>query len=722
MLITEQYRAEQTALHAAGNYGTASLQYGGTVGALLSQTGATSILDYGCGSKRSLLQALKLPEGVVYEGYDPAIPAYAASPLPAELVCCIDVLEHIEPQYLDNVLDHLATLADPYGFFTIHSGPAGKVLSDGRNAHLTQQGPPWWLPRLKQRFDVLQMVPVPNGFAVIVKSLKSDMQLPLPGPLQLPSGAAAKSASAVPASAAVTPASPPVAAPATLTVKHPDGPLTFHTPNEMTAWRVKTLATKEPDTIRWLEAMKPGSVLVDIGANVGMYSVFAAVTRKVRVFSFEPEAQNYALLNANIEANALSDRVLAFPLALSDEMRLDKLYLSKFDAGGSCHSFADEVGFDLKPRRAAFTQGAFSVTLDMLVETGAVPVPDYIKLDVDGIEHKVLAGARKTLANTKVREVLVELNTHLAEHREAIELLRSCGLSYDQAQVSGALRKSGAFEGVGEFIFRRQRAEAASVDFDRRYTIAPPLLAEGRAVLRHVLGKAAAAKVIEDPFPYLVVDEIFPADYYAKMLEHFPTHESLRPINETGRVTPNMYKERLVVLFTEQEFARMTDAQQRFWREFASWMYADQFLSFFVQKFSAHLEPRIARIVEAEGALQVKGDALLVNDQTNYAIGPHTDSARRLVSFLFYLPRDSSMRELGTSVYRPKDRNFTCWTGRHYGYEDFEKVDTVEFLPNRLLAFPKTERSFHGVEPIVRANVNRPLLINNVRLTNQVTH
>ena len=80
------------------------------------------------------------------------------------------------------------------------------------------------------------------------------------------------------------------------------------------------------------------------------------------------------------------------------------------------------------------------------------------------------------------------------------------------------------------------------------------------------------------------------------------------------------------------------------------------------------------------------------------------------------------MRELGTSVYRPKDPAFTCWGGKHHAYEPFDKVATVEFLPNRMMAFPKTERSFHGVEPIKRENVNRPLLINNIRLLNTVTH
>ena len=136
----------------------------------------------------------------------------------------------------------------------------------------------------------------------------------------------------------------------------------------------------------------------------------------------------------------------------------------------------------------------------------------------------------------------------------------------------------------------------------------------------------------------------------------------------------------------------------------------------------ASLGVALRNILAQTSVLRARGDALLVNDQTNYAIGPHTDAPHRLVTFLFYLPRDESMRELGTSVYRPKDPNFVCWGGPHHPADQFDLVRTVEFLPNRLLTFPKTERSFHGVEQIHRAEVNRPLLINNIRLLNPVTH
>ncbi|HVZ47063.1 MAG TPA: methyltransferase domain-containing protein [Ramlibacter sp.] len=174
-LITDDYRRMQAELHAKGDYGTVGAVYGPLVTALVRSTGATSLLDYGCGSQRSLLRTLQLPAGVVYEGYDPAVAQYAAPPVPAELVCCIDVLEHIEPDLLDNVLDHLATLCDPYGFFTTHSGPAAKVLSDGRNAHLTQQGPAWWIARLERDFRVLEQRPVPGGMCVMVSSRRSDV-------------------------------------------------------------------------------------------------------------------------------------------------------------------------------------------------------------------------------------------------------------------------------------------------------------------------------------------------------------------------------------------------------------------------------------------------------------------------------------------------------------------------------------------------------------------
>jgi hypothetical protein len=166
-LISEQYRDEQTALHAKGNYGTASLQYGQIVSALVEGTGAKTLLDYGCGSMQNLKKVLDCD--VMYLGYDPAIPEFSVKE-PCDLVVCIDVLEHIEPELLDNVLDDLLMLTGKWGFFTVHTGPAKKVLSDGRNAHLIQKPAEWWLPKITQRWDLWKFDRTAQGFNLLVRA------------------------------------------------------------------------------------------------------------------------------------------------------------------------------------------------------------------------------------------------------------------------------------------------------------------------------------------------------------------------------------------------------------------------------------------------------------------------------------------------------------------------------------------------------------------------
>ena len=168
-LITETYRDEQKALHAVGNYGTASLAFGGVVSDLIDKLNIQTVLDYGCGSKRSLLTVLQVDHDVRYQGYDPAVPG-ADKKDPAGLVVCIDVLEHIEPELLGNVLDDLQSLTNEWAFFTIHTGPANKILRDGRNAHLIQQPSSWWLPLLFKRWALHTFQKTPNGFNVLLKA------------------------------------------------------------------------------------------------------------------------------------------------------------------------------------------------------------------------------------------------------------------------------------------------------------------------------------------------------------------------------------------------------------------------------------------------------------------------------------------------------------------------------------------------------------------------
>jgi FkbM family methyltransferase len=240
-----------------------------------------------------------------------------------------------------------------------------------------------------------------------------------------------------------------------LTIREGASDVTYCTPNSATRWRVDTLFTKEPDTIEWIRGFETGDILLDVGANVGMYSIFAAKTRGIRVYAFEPESQNYALLYKNIVLNGISDLVTGYCAALSNEETFSLLYLSNFHVGESCHSFGAALDHHLRERPSEHVQGCFSTSLDHLVQRRVLPVPTHIKIDVDGLEHKVLDGGRNTLADRRVKSVLVEINTNLPEHRRLIDDMAAQGFSCSARQVESSIRKDGPFRGVGNHVFRR---------------------------------------------------------------------------------------------------------------------------------------------------------------------------------------------------------------------------------------------------------------------------
>lgn len=167
MLISDEYRKQQEKLHENPNYGVASLQFAPLVTQIVNKLGITDILDYAAGKGR-LMHAIKPDHQVKVQCYDPGVPKWADTPTPSQMVCCIDALEHIEPECLDDVLDDLKRVTEQVGFFTVHTGPAVKILSDGRNAHLIQKDPEWWLPKFTQRFDLQTFQRLTNGFYVIV--------------------------------------------------------------------------------------------------------------------------------------------------------------------------------------------------------------------------------------------------------------------------------------------------------------------------------------------------------------------------------------------------------------------------------------------------------------------------------------------------------------------------------------------------------------------------
>lgn len=225
--------------------------------------------------------------------------------------------------------------------------------------------------------------------------------------------------------------------------------------NNATLWRANTLFEKEPVTIEWIRNFEPNSIFFDVGANVGVFSIFAALVSESIVYSFEPEANNFLLLMENSLINDLSNKINAYQVGISDNDTFTNLYLSEFDKGRSHHMVGEELDPDLKKTDKIIKQGIFSTSLDKLMNVWSFPAPNYLKIDVDGIEYKIIDGAKKLLLNKDLKSILIEINPLRTQDKKIIDILENCGFKYDKKQVNLAKRKNGDHKGYAEYLFYR---------------------------------------------------------------------------------------------------------------------------------------------------------------------------------------------------------------------------------------------------------------------------
>lgn len=214
----------------------------------------------------------------------------------------------------------------------------------------------------------------------------------------------------------------------TQAVEHGGVHLTFCVPNRVNKFRIDTFSTKEPETLEWIDRIPMGATLWDIGANVGLYACYAAKTRGCQVIAFEPSVFNLELLARNIFANALTDKVMIIPLPLSNSLGVDKLNMTTTEWGGALSTFGHTYGHDGHELQRVFEFRTLGVTMADAVACLRLPAPDYIKMDVDGIEHLILRGGESILRN--VRQVLIEVNDQFNEQADVCAAcLRGAGLA-----------------------------------------------------------------------------------------------------------------------------------------------------------------------------------------------------------------------------------------------------------------------------------------------------
>jgi hypothetical protein len=297
--------------------------------------------------------------------------------------------------------------------------------------------------------------------------------------------------------------------------------------------------------------------------------------------------------------------------------------------------------------------------------SGGLPSPTHIKIDVDGLEHRVIDGAVATLANG-VQSLLVEVNTGNRLHMQMVEKLQSFGFKYDQWQVEKSIRKEGSFKGVSEYLFRKEQKFSYCEVPDKSFR---------------------EAKVETEPFPWVYVENVFPPDIYASMLENLPKNYV------------EISKSRLVKGYP-QRFTAVPDTE--FWRGFQGHLRSGNFKRTLCEMFGV---PNPDSLTD---------ECLLIRDHAGYHIGPHTDSPEKVITVLFYMPKDDSLITAGTSIYAPLIDGFRCKGGPHYPSDEFKILHTMPFKPNSAFAFLKTDNSFHGVVP---CSGTRDVLLYDIRKT-----
>lgn len=210
------------------------------------------------------------------------------------------------------------------------------------------------------------------------------------------------------------------------------------TPNYINAYRAASYFDKEPEVIEWIDEFGHMGSFFDIGANVGLYSLYYLATQKGTVYSFEPSPFNLKTLAIHLSDNGFSERCNLIPLPLSNSMGFSSLRFGSLDDGGALNAFG--VDFDQNGEKFS---GVAEITvlgcsIDFLVKQHLIgELPAIIKIDVDGIEHLILQGAISVLSSPSCKSIYVEVNDSFFDQSEGVaKVLLDCGFALREKRKS----------------------------------------------------------------------------------------------------------------------------------------------------------------------------------------------------------------------------------------------------------------------------------------------
>jgi FkbM family methyltransferase len=218
-------------------------------------------------------------------------------------------------------------------------------------------------------------------------------------------------------------------------VDTPHGAITVYAPNAKCFMRARGVLTKEPETTAWIDGFKAGDVYWDIGANIGQFALYAGANRNLTVLAFEPSHESLATLSHSIVLNQM--QVQAYCMGFNDKTTCSRFELKTTEAGFA----TGKIGAAAR----AYSQAVLAFAIDDFIEQLNPPFPNHIKIDTDGHETKILTGAKKTLADPRLRSVCIELGD--GRSQEPVTILQNAGFELDRSSEKAKMNR----------IFRRQR-------------------------------------------------------------------------------------------------------------------------------------------------------------------------------------------------------------------------------------------------------------------------
>ena len=204
-----------------------------------------------------------------------------------------------------------------------------------------------------------------------------------------------------------------------------DQKIKFFVPNKAVNLRVKRYYTKEPGTLEWIDNFDINNEIIfwDIGSNIGLFSIYASLKHKrIKVYSFEPSTNNLRTLSRNISINNLQEKIIInqFPLTLKSNT-YEVLRETRFQEGCASNSFGEDFGFDGNKIYEKNSYKVFGNNINNLIENKILKIPNYIKIDVDGIEHLILEGADKYLNSDILKSISVEINEDFIDQKLRVQ-------------------------------------------------------------------------------------------------------------------------------------------------------------------------------------------------------------------------------------------------------------------------------------------------------------